>query len=657
MRFCLWISLALGIVAGASPAAASADDCDTASGCPARSAGSFTDSVGVNTHLGYSTTVYWQNWPMIKDRLLELGVSHVRDGTFPAEYPDVIGPTVANRYNELHAAGIRGNLLVGEEQAMEGRTTVQQRLDWIKANVLDFTMSIEGENESTRDAQLIRDQQCAIYSRVKADSALASKLVIGPSSGNFYSDDIWYNAIGDLSKCLDRGNLHPYPGDDPPNLRLGRTLDMAMAWGRKTFGTKAYWATETGYWNNSPDGTQVSEQAAGVYIPRLLMEYFRQGIERTQLYELIDLNTRTRDVIDNYGLLRTDGSKKPAFTAVKNLLAVLRDSASASGSLGFGIACTAGCHSPIRHVVLRMSSGEYVIALWSESRVWNGDSDTPQPSQSVQLTLRNAPGKVEVIAPAQGTRPLSTDTSGSKTVKTVAADDVRLIRISGSSEVPSRAGPCGTPAAVGYLNPAKLRVSRAQVLGKERRLDLMAPITTRARGARVEVTFHADRRKATFNAKVTAGNTALDHIRVKEPITRGQAEVGTGIVNLYYQGDEDTRPEVVRLRAASQRAKLDVEKMSLIGDRLSAQGSVTSRAQGVVRLLFSYVDPDGSPNVHEARAEIQDDGDWALEGDQVPAQLAQCGGYLSIQFTGYFERRIRGEQLAYELNAGQIRRP
>jgi hypothetical protein len=82
---------------------------------------------------------------------------------------------------------------------------------------------------------------------------------------------------------------------------------------------------------------------------------------------------------------------------------------------------------------------------------------------------------------------------------------------------------------------------------------------------------------------------------------------------------------------------------------------VTSRAKGVIRLLYSYVDPDGSPNVHEARARIQDNGDWALEGDQVPAQLAQCGGYLSIQFTGYFERRIRGEQLAYELNAGQTR--
>jgi hypothetical protein len=128
-------------------------------------------------------------------------------------------------------------------------------------------------------------------------------------------------------------------------------------------------------------------------------------------------------------------------------------------------------------------------------------------------------------------------------------------------------------------------------------------------------------------------------------------------VSINYLGDEDTRAELVRLRAASQRAELDVEQISMIGDLFSARGSVTSRAQGIVRFRYSYLDPSGAPQVHEARAEIQDDGDWELEGDQVPAQLARCGGYLSIQFTGYFERRIRGEQLAYQLDAGQTRRP
>ncbi|MCP9492051.1 MAG: integrin alpha [Solirubrobacteraceae bacterium MAG38_C4-C5] len=151
---------------------------------------------------------------------------------------------------------------------------------------------------------------------------------------------------------------------------------------------------------------------------------------------------------------------------------------------------------------------------------------------------------------------------------------------------PAPANPCGTPGAVGYLNPAKMRVSRARVLREDRQLDVLAPITTRARGADVAVTYQGDRRSDTFDAEVTEGTAELDYIRFMERLTEGQAELGTGIVNLNYLGDEDTRPEFVRLRAASQRAELDVEEISLLGGLLSAQGSVTSRAEGIVRFAL-----------------------------------------------------------------------
>ncbi|MDP8967330.1 MAG: hypothetical protein M3N04_01890, partial [Actinomycetota bacterium] len=114
---------------GAGTAGASTGNCYSAEGCleDARSAADFSASAGVNTHLGYSESVYWQRWPMVRDRLLELGVSHIRDGTFAVSYPEVIAPAVAARYNELGAAGIRGNLLVGHEQAMTP-TTLAERL-------------------------------------------------------------------------------------------------------------------------------------------------------------------------------------------------------------------------------------------------------------------------------------------------------------------------------------------------------------------------------------------------------------------------------------------------------------------------------------------------------------------------------------------------
>ncbi len=258
--------------------------------------------------------------------------------------------------------------------------------------------------------------------------------------------------------------------------------------------------------------------------------------------------------------------------------------------------------------------------------------------------------------------------TGTDTIKSIGFDDFGFGTDQGTITItvvpppapppppPPPVNPCGVEGAAGYLYPAKLRVARSRVLRSDRRLDVYAPITSRADGP-VKVTYQGDRRTKTFDAKVTAGDATLDRIRFKEPITAGQARLGTGIVTLNYQGDQDTRPEEVRLRAASQHADLDVEEISLLDGRLSAKGSVTSRAKGIVRLSYSYIDAAGQPQIYPARATIQDDGDWELEDDPVPPQLASCGGYLSILFTGYFERRIRGEMLAYQLDAGQTRRP
>lgn len=46
-------------------------------------------------------------------------------------------------------------------------------------------------------------------------------------------------------------------------------------------------------------------------------------------------------------------------------------------------------------------------------------------------------------------------------------------------------GPCGIPGSVGYLNPAKIRVSRATVDSDDEQLYLLAPVTSRARGGDV----------------------------------------------------------------------------------------------------------------------------------------------------------------------------
>ncbi|NJN38104.1 MAG: hypothetical protein HC790_04210 [Acaryochloridaceae cyanobacterium CSU_3_4] len=72
----------------------------------------------------------------------------------------------------------------------------------------------------------------------------------------------------------------------------------------------------------------VSEQAAAKSLPRLFLEFFNRGIQRTFVYELIDEhpNPKLDDKEKNFGLLRYDGSRKPVFIALRNLITLLKDS-------------------------------------------------------------------------------------------------------------------------------------------------------------------------------------------------------------------------------------------------------------------------------------------------------------------------------------------
>ncbi len=89
-------------------------------------------------------------------------------------------------------------------------------------------------------------------------------------------------------------------------------------------------ATETGY-HNSPNHTDglrmpgISEASTCKYFVRLLPEYYLRGVVRTYLYELLDLRRKPLDAESNVGILRADGTPKPAYTSVKNLNALLSD--------------------------------------------------------------------------------------------------------------------------------------------------------------------------------------------------------------------------------------------------------------------------------------------------------------------------------------------
>jgi len=220
----------------------------------------------------------------------------------------------------------------------------------------------------------------------------------------------------------------------------------------------------------------------------------------------------------------------------------------------------------------------------------------------------------------------------------------------GSSPVSSGNGPASIASAVGdgFLHPAKLEVARSGVLRDAGALDVLAPITARASGA-VGVDFHAAGRHTRFAAQI---DSEQGYVRFRKDLPRAQVRAGTGIVTLAYPGNDRTRGQEVRPRAASGRARLDLDRPTLLDGRVRAHGTISKRARGVVRVQLSWA-TGGRDRSLEVHARIRD-GRWTLDEalpDAAMADIVRRDGTVHSYtlFTGYLPERLRGEMRSFEV--------
>lgn len=185
--------------------------------------------------------------------------------------------------------------------------------------------------------------------------------------------------------------------------------------------------------------------------------------------------------------------------------------------------------------------------------------------------------------------------------------------------------------------PAKLQVLRAGVRGG--RLDVLARITGRATGG-VKLSYQSSGSTTRFTASIRNAT-----VRIDRRLPAAQRRKTTGILTMTYEGNDRVRSDEVRLRAAAGRALLR-RGTTRIDDkgRLRVSGTTSGRASGVVRIRLGYIAHDGEVRFLQSTARIKS-GKWSLTR-ALPVDAAKAGGQLSIQYTGYEPRRIRGEQLA-----------
>lgn len=353
------------------------------------------DSIGVALHLNYVDTAYVHRDTVVA-RLRELGIRHIRS---PMPTPPV-GP-LADGLRALREARIRATLTTGDAGVPPARA-VADSLTVMGGAVEAF----EGPNEPDNAgdpawAPKLRTYMAALRSAVRdqaPDVPLIGPSLVEPGSRR---------AAGDLPGLV---NLHPYPGGKPPEPVLGDAL--ADVTGERHRGVVF---TETGYHDalQDPDPhAPVSEEAAAVYLPRLLVTAFGAGVRRTFVYELLDEkpDPARADLQQHFGLLRNDLSPKPAFHALEALIAVLRGPP--------GTPDRRRKHLPwdlrvdgdvqVQRLTLARRDGSHVIALWRPVPVWDRDRRRPLgiAPAAAELRFGRTARDVAVWRPSHSGRPI-----------------------------------------------------------------------------------------------------------------------------------------------------------------------------------------------------------------------------------------------------------
>ena len=358
----------------------------------ARGADDLVDMLGVNIHLSYLDTVYGSGFAtIIRPRLQELGIRHVRDGTGGWD----TGPR--NRAT-LAADGIQFLMVIDPLHY----NTAANNLAAVKAEPVASIWGFEAGNELDIRSNIYggwpnseRNWLADVTAAFAADPATQGKPVMMGAPAHSQS----LASLGPIDTPY--ANIHPYAGPTFPSNGLDTNIANVLA----VAGNKPIVATELG-WHTDATTTGfagVSQLAQAKYLSRMPFEYFSRDIFRAYIYELINPGVNPNETEQNWGLLNNDGSPKPAFTTLKNIITLLSDPGPkyAHKSVRYQII---GGNANVHSTVLDTRDGRAYIALWQEvhSFDYTAQVDLSVPPQRVTIALADAWTAANILLPRTG---------------------------------------------------------------------------------------------------------------------------------------------------------------------------------------------------------------------------------------------------------------
>jgi hypothetical protein len=387
--------------------------------------GSFTNTIGVQTHLGDGSSSPYGTVATVESALAYVGIKHVRDGIGSS----AILSTMQTLHDEL---GVTFNALMsfsvayGESCPPKGWNYANV-LSSIQANV-SLVESIEGANEvdkftpcwngvSSVAAGVTEQEQ--LWSTFQGNPTTASL----PINSLTVFDLVSPPKIGNISAYVNQVSSHVYPqwyGTDGESA-YGASQSVIAANNTALAPGKPNVVTEGGWWT----APAVASYGIPAGVPQIiqaklelsfLFDNYALGVTRTFLYELFDedADPTGTNFQDHFGLFTSAGAAKSLATALHNTQAILADSGTLSslGSLSYTLT---GMPTTAHSLVFERSDGTFIVAVWNDAAIWDNNNYVPitvSPS-TVTLTPSVMPPSMSVYDPLVGTSAVTTATKGS----------------------------------------------------------------------------------------------------------------------------------------------------------------------------------------------------------------------------------------------------
>lgn len=421
-------------------------------GIPAARAADFLNSLGVNTHFDQGTPGYGSGDISRDEQALQyIGIRHLREGNIPViiQLHQQLGITA-----DILNIGSPNCQFNGNPAPPINLADLIKRAKQLAAN--NALLAIEGPNEvnnwpityqgqcSKNDYTVVARYMRDLYSAVKSDPVLgaypvwqASGAGPGAETNNAGLQFITIPpGAGTLmpagTRMADYATLHNYV-EGTSTLQDNEAWNMSHplfhSYGDALYGEAGLtWArhfpgyspmqllhlprvtTETGWSMLHPTITET--QQAGVFLDTVLSQ-FKNGFKYTFIYELRDENVPWDTRL---GLLRMDGTYRPAAVYLHNLTTILADNGSlrTTGSVPYSIA---NQPDTTHTLLLQKSNGKFDLVVWDEKA---GGSD------SITVNLGSTQSTVTVYDPTVGTGPVQTLNNVSSVPLTLGAHAVIL---------------------------------------------------------------------------------------------------------------------------------------------------------------------------------------------------------------------------------------